>query len=338
MRITPRWYGFLESMNAQVKLAALFLLLATGPLAEVLSQNVPLLTFLQPVPFLLVTLSYGVPVLLIREVVVARQLNDVAVVLLGLAYGILNEGIVAKTLTQPDGAPLEAFAGYGQLGALQGGWAFFILFWHSLHSVLYPILLSRWLFPAAADRRWFASGRARWLLYVLVVALIGLCSLYFLNPVRSDVGIFLFYVVTILGLAGIALRFCKARETAPISLPAKTSLKPALLGGCMLFFYVFQFWSPTHVPFALFFAASIGIIGFSVASIVRARWRPLPEVLLFGLGDYLTFSSFSALLCVVTGRNPLQAAAAGAMFVALFLYLIRAVRTQPLPPGRKGVW
>jgi len=33
-------------MNAHVMLAAMFLLLATGPLAELLSQNVPLLTYL----------------------------------------------------------------------------------------------------------------------------------------------------------------------------------------------------------------------------------------------------------------------------------------------------
>jgi hypothetical protein len=38
-------------MNAQARLAALFLLLAPGPLAEVLSGNVPLLTFLQPCRF-----------------------------------------------------------------------------------------------------------------------------------------------------------------------------------------------------------------------------------------------------------------------------------------------
>jgi hypothetical protein len=80
-------------MDRHTRLAALFLLLAPGPLAEVLSQNVQLLTFLQPVPFLLVTLTYGVPVLVIRELAVARKLNDMGLILLGLAYGILNEGL-----------------------------------------------------------------------------------------------------------------------------------------------------------------------------------------------------------------------------------------------------
>ena len=311
----------------------MFLLLATGPLAELLSQNVPLLRYLQPIPFLLVTVTYGVPVLLIRELVVARTLNNIAVVLLGLAYGILNEGVLAKTLTQPDGAPLQDFVGYGQIGALQAGWAVFIVFWHSLHSVLYPILLSRWMFPEAADRRWFALRRSRWLLYLLVVILIGLYSLYFLNPVRSDLGVFLVYLVTTVGLVGVALRFCRARGAEPTSPTRRPSLKPALLGGCMLLYYVFQFWSPRHIHFALFLALSAGIMGFSAALMVRARWRPLPDLLLFGIGDYLTFSVFAALLSVVSGRNSLQAVAVGVTSVAVFLYLMRAVAQQPVGRG-----
>jgi hypothetical protein len=101
----------------------------------------------------------------------------------------------------------------------------------------------------------------------------------------------------------------------------------------MLFFYVFQLWSPGHVPFPLFLGASMGIIVGSAALMVRARWRPLPELLLFGIGDYLTFSIFSALLYVVSGRNSLQAAAAGAIFLALFIYLVRAVMRQPAGRG-----
>ena len=73
-----------RARGSQTVAAALFLLIATGPLAEVLSENVSLLQWLHPAPFLLVTLTYGVPVLLIRELVVARRLNVFAIILLGL--------------------------------------------------------------------------------------------------------------------------------------------------------------------------------------------------------------------------------------------------------------
>jgi hypothetical protein len=320
-------------MDAQARRAALFLLLATGPLAEVLSENVQLLTILQPLPFLLVTLTYGVPVLLIRELAVARNLNTAGIVLLGLAYGILNEGVLAKTLTQPDGPPLAGFAGYGEVAGLQGGWAIFILFWHALHSVLYPLLLCQWIFPAAAGRRWFATGRARWLLYLLLTGLAGLCALYFLNPARNGLDMFLVYAAASLGLAGIALGFCRDRAAAWTTRPAHPSVKPALWGGCALLFYVLQFWSPQHIPFSLYLAASAAIIVFAAVQMARAAWRPLPDLLLFGLGDCLSFALFSSLLCVVAARNPGQAVAAGVLFTVLFLYLIAAVKRAPLGRG-----
>lgn len=316
-------------MDRHTRLAALFLLLTPGPLAEVLSQNVQLLTFLQPVPFLLVTLTYGVAVLVIRELAVARKLNDAGLILLGLAYGILNEGVLAKTLTLPAGAPLHDFAGYGRIGPVQSGWSMFIVVWHALHSVFYPIVLTRWMFPVAASRPWFAAGRARWLLYVLLILVAGLYSLYFLNPVRSDPAVFALYAVATAGLVAAALRLCKQRDAPPATEATQASWMPALLGGCMIIFYMFQFWAPRHVPFALYLAVSSGVIGVVAAALIRGRWRPLPDWLLFGLGDYLTFCIFSALVCVITDRNPGQAVAAMTIFLAGIMYLIRSVRRRP---------
>jgi len=309
--------------------AALFLLLVPGPLAEVLSQNVQLSTFLQPVPFLLVTLTYGVPVLVIRELSIARKLNDVGLVLLGLAYGILNEGVLAKTLTLPDGAPLHDFAGYGLIGPIQGGWSVFIIFWHALHSVFYPIVLTRWMFPATARRRWFAEGRARWLLYALVILVAGLYALYFLNPVRNDPGVFAIYAAATAGLVAAALWLCKRRDVLPATESRQASWKPAVLGGGMIVFYVFQFWAPGHVPFAMYLAVSSAVIGVVTAALTRGRWRPVPDWLLFGLGDYLTFCIFSAILCVVTDRNPVEALGAMTIFLVGFIYLIASVKRRP---------
>jgi len=322
-------------MDRQAARAALFLLLATGPLAEVLSANVSLFTFMQPLPFVLVTLTYGVPVLLIRELAVARRLNPLGVALLGLACGILNEGVIAKTLTQPGGPPLFDFAGYGQVGMLQAGWTIFMVVWHAPHSVLYPLLLCRWMFPAAAGRRWFASGRSRSLLYLLLVALAGLYALYFLNPLRSDPGVFGLYVVATLGLVGIALRYCIAARSSPATPPPNRTPQPALIGSSMVIFYLFQLWSPAHLPFLVFLAISTGSIVFVTVSMRRAGWRPVPELLLFGLGDDLTFSLLAAALGIVAGRNALELTLAGALFLALFVYLIRAVGRQPF--GRGGL-
>ena len=65
----------------------------------------------------------------------------------------------------------------------------------------------------------------------------------------------------------------------------------------------------------------------------RAGWRPVPEVLLFGLGDYLTFAMLSSLFSYTGNRHAAEGVAAGVIFFVVFLYLMRAVRRQPLGRG-----
>lgn len=303
------------------------LLLIPGPLAEVLSQNTALSTFLLPVPFVLTALTYGVPVLLIRELAVARGLNVLGIVVLGLAYGIFNKGIIAKTLTSPGGPGVMSFAGYGQVGPLQLGLAVFIVPWHALHSVLYPILIAHWLFPDAARARWFGSPRGRIMQRLSLAVLLALYSLYFVNPVRNDPGVFMIYVAVTALLVALALRWC--RSPLPAAETASTRYAPALLGAGMVVFWFLQLLSPGRIPAVVYFAGSFAAIAASILAMRRAHWQPIPQVLLFGLGDGTTFALLAAFLAVVTGRDPALAIATGVGFVVVFAWLIRAVRRTP---------
>ncbi len=313
-------------MDAQAKRAALFLLLATGPLAEILSENQPLLAYLTPPNCIILTLVYGVPILLIRELAAAKKLSIAGIILLGMAYGILNEGVLAKTLTQPAGEPVTAFAGYGKIGVFQGGWATMIVFWHALHSVLYPILYSRWLFPAVADKRWFGKRGTAGLLLILTC----IYGLYFLFiPERAYISMFIAYLLASLAFVALALRFCRIKDDFVPAVSTPAPLKPALVGAAMIFLYVFQFVAANRAPFALFLAIPAAVIWFGARSIRRAAWRSLPQGVLFALGDDLTFSAFTATICVTKGKAPVQIAIAGVIFFVLFVAMMRAVRKAP---------
>lgn len=307
--------------------AAVVLLLIPGPLAEVLSQNTAATTFLSPVPFLLTALTYGVPMLLIREFAVAQRLDTLGIVVLGLGYGIFNEGIIAKTLTSPGGEGVLSFAGYGQVGPVQMGLVVFIVFWHALHSVLYPILLAHWLYPDAARVRWFESPRGRIVQWLLVAITLGLYSLYFLNPVRNDAGMFAVFIAATAVLVAVALRWCRSPpaggEAAPVT------YAPALLGAGMVVFNFLQLLAPGRVPAAAYFVASFAAIVVGILAMRRARWRSIPHVLLFGLGDATSFALLAAFMAVVGGRDPALAVATGVFFLVLFVFLIRAVRRAP---------
>ena len=125
----------------------IFLLLASPLLAEVLvSFNTPVSSLLVPITWLWMVIGYGIPVLLIKKIRDRFHLGLSALLLMGLAYGILNEGILAHTLTQTAGAPVAAYVGYGTWLGINFSWATFILPWHALVSVCLPILLADFLF------------------------------------------------------------------------------------------------------------------------------------------------------------------------------------------------
>jgi hypothetical protein len=307
--------------------ALLFLFLAPAPLAEILSGNVPLFKFLTPpVPFFL-SVVYGLPVVLIREFAAARRLTVPGIYLLGLAYGFLNEGIIAHTLTQQSGPPVGDFAGYGQVGLFQTGWAVMIVNWHALHSVLYPILLCHWLFPEAAAQRWLKPRAWK----TAAVLLAALYPVYFGGTQQHSVAVFASYLGVTGGLAVLAAKFCSGASDG--TNPAPLSLRPSLFGAGFLLLYLFQFACAKLCPFPVLPAVTIGAVTLLFRRAARTSWSA-SRFLLFGLGDDLAFASFTAVHSMRAGQFPVQAGIAGAAFLVIFVYLVRAVRQAP--EGRRS--
>ena len=65
----------------------------------------------------------------------------------------------------------------------------------------------------------------------------------------------------------------------------------------------------------------------------RAGWRPVPELLRFGIGDYLAFNLRAAVIAVVQDNHPFEALTAGILFVVIFAALLRATARHPLGRG-----
>lgn len=144
-------------------LAPVLLLLFLSPfLAEVLTGSTPLTLFLNPIIFLLfVTAGYGFPVLIIRELFIRKHLGFFSLFVLGIAYGLWNEGLFAQTIFYPFHSPIESFGAYGLVGNIRIPFALLISFWHALYAVIYPILLVHYLFPAQANKSWI-SKKVAW--------------------------------------------------------------------------------------------------------------------------------------------------------------------------------
>lgn len=122
-------------------LPALSLVLIAPLVAEVLPGSAPI-THPSVLPFIL--LIYGPGALFIRDVVRVRSLDWPSILLLGAAYGILEEGIALESLFNPS---LYNAASWGRVGSVNIVYAEAVIPIHAIWSALVPILLTDLLFP-----------------------------------------------------------------------------------------------------------------------------------------------------------------------------------------------
>ncbi|MBG0816375.1 hypothetical protein [Planomonospora sp. ID82291] len=118
--------------------------------AEVLSGSTPLtgiagLVFFVPM--------YGGAAVLIRETAVRRGGGRSAVLLLGLAFALLEEGLVVQAIFHPQAVEAASWGAAG--GRLLGAHVTFtlaVLVYHAVWSIALPILLCDLIFPATRSR------------------------------------------------------------------------------------------------------------------------------------------------------------------------------------------
>lgn len=297
-----------------------------GFLAEVGSTNIPLYQFMHPKMLALMFLAYGIPVILLRDWRNCFSSSVGGLLLLGLAYGILNEGIVARTLTQLDGGPVTAFAGYQRMFGVSIPWALFIVPWHALHSVTYPILLVDKLFPQRAVEQWLSVRFRRTAAAVLAV----LCLVYLLPHDRPELhpapqfGLFFFYMG-----AMVMLIFSAAKMQQQYSIePALTLRRPVVKGLALNLAYIAQFIFVDNKVNLLFIVFFDLIIIFLVSKLLTWHQRDRDGLVLFAAGDYIGFSLFAAFLCIATGRYPDQAALGAAIIVSGCVLVIRKIARE----------
>lgn len=142
---------------------AVCLLLLSPGIPEYLSGSSPLnAIILNPLMFafqLLANLGlYGPGVLLVREAKVRWGKGWGTVLLLGAAYGILEEGVALSTLFNPTAGPVGALGAYGHWLGVNWVWVAGIIPVHMIYSISIPIMILGLALPETNGRR-FLEGR-----------------------------------------------------------------------------------------------------------------------------------------------------------------------------------
>ena len=149
------------------RLAPVFVLLLLSPaVAELLSGSTPLAQFFTPFSLLLELGLYGAGAILIRELARRRGLGWASILILGAAYGIVEEGLQIQSFFNVHHPDLGNLAVYGRALDVNWIWAEHLTVYHAVWSITIPILLTELLFPARRAVPWLGR-RGLWIIGII---------------------------------------------------------------------------------------------------------------------------------------------------------------------------
>lgn len=290
--------------------ALLTLVLSAPVLTEIVSGNTPAHALLDPRVFLFLLVAYSLPLVVIRELALRRGLSTAGVFLLGLAYGIWNEGLLAQTLLRRQQVPMPQFDRYLYAAGFNFSWSAVIVPWHAFLAILFPLALVRAFFPDAAQEPWLGKQAFASLASVLI-ALALLISI-----LRKPHPQMLACLLAITALVSLALQFrrreplAEEKERRSLAFAFGFLAYPAFLGGAI------ALASHRVSPAAYFTAVPAILAGLGVLARLGNLFRP-PAQASLALGTYCAASLFN--LGGGIARHSPERALTGAVLAAVFL-------------------
>lgn len=260
----------------QRRLAPAAVLFVMSPvLGELVGAALRLSYLGQPLRVPAIVCFYGGGVLLIRESAVRRGLNRWGVVLLGAAFGVIEEGLALQTIFNPlgsDGDPVS-----GRVLGVNWLWAVVVGSYHVVWSIVVPIALVHLIFPTRAKTVWL--GRAP-LAGVGVVFAIGAGLFALISFLRSDFRLQAWQVIATV-LIAFGLVWAARRCTPPVPRLSGVPAGPVRVfwtawGAGLAWFFLhliaftdgvgpFVWWTLGAVLFAV-------LIGFTFGRWLRRDW------------------------------------------------------------------
>ena len=297
-------------MTTQAK--ALLTLVCCAPiLTEIVSGNTPAHAFLDPRVAVFLVPAYSWPLLVIRELALRWRLSTLGVFVLGLAYGVVNEGLLAQTLLRYEHVPINQFDRYIYWGGFNLSWAVVIVPWHALLAVVFPLALVGGLFPACAEERWLGKRAFAVLAAPLVAAVI------FVSVVRTPQRQMLACLIAIVTCVIVSYVLRGGRDVKIVK--DSRRLFPFVFGAVAYPVFVagsIVLAANRVAPLAYF--AAVGAL-FAALAVLSAHYRLLvmPATARLSLGAYFAASAFT--LAGGIAHRSVEPILTGAMLAAFFL-------------------
>src|SRR5439155_716372 len=164
---------------------------------------------------------YGAGVLVMRETAVRWKTGWPSILLLGAAYGIIEEGLAVKSFFDPAWMDLGTLGWYGRWLDVNWVWAVWLTIYHAVVSIAIPIFLMEWIWPRVRGQP-LTSRRG----YITAIALLAGATIFIdilLTPYRPSVWHLLGASAAVVFLVWAAKRYAGVRWSRPPGLQRPSS-------------------------------------------------------------------------------------------------------------------
>ncbi|MCJ7823458.1 MAG: hypothetical protein MUP44_01015 [Anaerolineales bacterium] len=183
---------------------ALFLFFLAPTIGELLSGSAPPVEFFNPFALLILSALYGSGAVLVRELALRWNRRWPTILTLGLAYGIIEEGLMVKSFFDPSWMDLGILGTYGRLAGVNWVWSVSLTLYHATVSIAIPILLTELIYTDRRDEH--CTGRRGLIGLSFILAVVVLFGALAMTPYRPPFVPYLFAIIATVVLYILARR------------------------------------------------------------------------------------------------------------------------------------
>ncbi len=188
-----------------------------------------------------------------------------SILLLGAAYGIIEEGILVRSFFNPQWKDLGVLSTYGRWLGVNWVWAEWLAIYHAIFSITIPIFLVEQYYSKSKGQIWLTKN-LRILFHSLLVAsiVIGFYAFPYDAPLFGLIGC----VIAVFGLGWLAKKIPNTRQLSP---SLKLHWRVLALLGFSVPAVLFFLFNSTIIPVAI-----VTIIVGALAGLgIREATKPL---------------------------------------------------------------
>jgi len=165
----------MKKENLFTKTGPILVLFILSPvIAELLSGSTPISRGGQ---LIFESIFYGSAALLIREFVRRYKLGWLSTILLGLAFGIIEECLLLQSAFNPHFLNFDI--SFGRLWGVNWAWSEIIIINHSIWSITIPILFAELIFPGRKAQPWLNKSGIGIFALLYLLSSYGFCATFY---------------------------------------------------------------------------------------------------------------------------------------------------------------